>query len=521
MNPLSRTPILALLIPLIAGILLQYFLDIQPWAIAFFGIGAVLALLSYFIPSAKRFQYRWLFGIGINLLVIGIGILATAIRQQETSFIFSAEQNTYKAVVTDIPEDKPKTIAYKAYLPDYDRSIVCYFYRDSIQQQLVPGDEFLFKGKIQPFHNMSNDFDYASYMGNHGFAGSVFVGSKAWQATDRIYHTPKIYAQRCRASILEFYQSLDLSSDQYAILSALSVGYQAAMSDDLLQAFRTTGTVHVLSVSGLHVMLIYAMINLLLKFIPRRSRFYVLKPIIVILLLWIYAFITGLSPAVNRASIMLTMICVAEIFGRRNYALNGMFIAAFLLLLYNPLSFFDVGFQLSFLSVFALIYLYPKVQKLITVQNKAANLIWQSFTISVVAQLATFPLCLYYFGTFPTYFFATNLVIVPLVTILMYSFGGILFAKLLSMLTPLGDSIVAVIVKLVQILLDVLSWSVRFFESIPFALIENVKINLFQLLALYLIIGCLSAFIFSKKAFYMKSALGCILIFIISKIIYL
>lgn len=521
MNPLSRTPILALLIPLIAGILLQYFFDIQSWAIAFFGIGAVLALLSYFIPSTKRFQYRWLFGIGINFLVIGIGILVTDIRQQETSFIFPAEQNTYKAVVTDIPEDKPKTIAYKAYLPDYDRSIVCYFYRDSLQQQLVPGDEFLFWGKIQPFRNMSNDFDYASYMANHGFAGSVFVGSKAWQATGKIYNTPKIYAQRCRARILEFYQSLNLSSDQYAILSALSVGYQAAMSDGLLQAFRTTGTVHVLSVSGLHVMLIYAMINLLLRFIPRRSRFYILKPIIVILLLWTYAFITGLSPAVNRASIMLTMICVAEIFGRRNYALNGMFIAAFFLLLYNPLSFFDVGFQLSFLSVFALIYLYPKVQSLVTVQNIAADLIWQSFTISVVAQLATFPLCLYYFGTFPTYFFATNLVIVPLVTILMYSFGGILIAKLLSILTPLGDSIIAVVIKIVQILLDVLSWSVRFFESIPFALIHDVKINLFQLFALYLIIGLLCAFTLSKKALYLKSALGCILIFIISKIIYL
>lgn len=521
MNPLSRTPILALLIPLIAGILLQYFLDIQPWAVAFFGIGTILALLSYFIPSPKRFQYRWLFGVGINSLLIGIGVLVTDIRQQETSFIFPPEQNTYKAVVTDIPEDKPKTIAYKAYLVDYDRNIVCYFYRDSLQQQLVPGDKFLFKGKIQPFLNMNDDFDYASYMANHGFTGSVFLGSKAWQATDEIYNTPKIYAQRWRARILEFYQSLNLSSDQYAILSALSVGYQAAMSDDLLQAFRTTGTVHVLSVSGLHVMLIYAMINFLLGFIPRRSRFYVLKPIIVIILLWIYAFITGLSPAVHRASIMLTMICVAEIFGRRNYTLNGMFIAAFFLLLYNPLSFFDVGFQLSFFSVFALIYLYPKVQKLVTVQNKVANLAWKSFAISIVAQLATFPLCLYYFGTFPTYFFVTNLVIIPLVTVLMYSFGGIVIAKLLSMLTPFGDSIIAVVLKIIQILLDLLSWSVRFFESIPFALIQGIQINLFQLFTLYSIIGFFCAFIFNKKVFYLKLTLGLIIIFIISKTIYL
>lgn len=507
MNPLSRTPVLTLLIPLIAGLLLQYFIGIDKYFVVFLISGAILMALSYFITPAQQFKYKWLFGAGCGLFMIGVGVVITLIRQQESSFILPSKQTVYKGIVIDIPEEKPKTIAYKTYLPDYKRNIVCYFYRDSLKQKLKPGDEFLFKTIIQHFRNFTEDFNYKQYMNNQGYAGIAFVSNGNWQATGHIDNSPKVYAQRWRSRILDFYKSLGLNGDQFSILAALTVGYQAAMSEDLLQAFRTSGTVHILSVSGWHVALIYAMISFFLGFIHRQSKYYKLKPIITIALLWIYAFVCGLPPSVCRAGIMLTMICLAEIFGRRNYALNGMYVAAFLLLLYNPLSFFDVGFQLSFVSVFALIILYPKISSTITIKNTYIRKIWQLFLISVVAQLATFPLCLYYFGTFPTYFFICNLIIVPIASFIMYAFAGIVVTKSLMYLIPQAQDLLDLAVSITKILLDVLILFIRIFEKLPFALIEGVKIDLISLFTIYAIIISASLLFINKKRVYLYSVL--------------
>lgn len=479
-------------------------------------------LLSYLVPKDRRFSLRWLFGLGVILATVGIGAFSTAYRQHLSEYAFSETKTLYRGIVTDSPQEKAKTVAYRVFLPDEDKQVVCYFQRDSlISDRLNLGDEFLFYGEIQPFRNMGNpdDFDYVRYMYNQNFVGSVYVSSDAYKSTGEVSSNLKYQALRCRQAILNFYKALDLKETEYAVLSALTLGYQNELSDDLKRGFRTTGTVHVLSVSGLHVGIIYVMITFLLGFVHRKSKYYWIKPVLIILLLWGYAFITGLPPSVVRASAMLSVFCVSEIVRRKSFSIHALFIAAFFMFLVNPFSLFDIGLQLSFMSVLSILYLHPKMSGLMKIENKYIRYTWQMFALSVVAQLATFPICLYYFGTFPTYFFIANLIIVPVVSLIMYAAGGIVFAKVLSFVfSDFSYYLYYLPVKLLQVLISFMTYTIHLFEQLPFALLQNVKVSFVDLLFIFTIIIGILVFLIYKKSKALIIGLIAIFVFLTSHI---
>lgn len=479
-------------------------------------MGGVIILCSFIIPRFLQYKWQWLFGLGVILVMMAIGSVSTAYRQSQSQFMFSDAAEIYRGVVMDIPQKKPQTVAYKVKLPDIDKQIICYFQPDSLNKMPVPGDEFFFKASIQPFRNAGNpdDFDYKTYMYNQGFAGSAYIVNGYWDFSGDTSTSFKLTALRWRMHILDFYRSLGFNETEYSILSALTLGYQDELSDDLKQSFRTTGTVHVLSVSGLHVGIIYAMISFLLGFLNRYPRYYWLKPSIIIVLLWMYSFITGLPPSVIRASAMLTVFCASEIFKCKSFSIHGLYIAAFFILLINPFSIFDIGFQLSFLSVLSILYLHPRLMSIVKIGNRYGRYLWQMITLSIVAQLATFPLCLYYFGTFPTYFFIANLFIVPLVSLITYAFGGIILSKLLSMLLPSFDYFLYYLpVKILQVLVEAMVESIHFFEHLPYALIENVKISFIDLVFVMSFILCILISIIYKRAKMLMLSFSIVLIF--------
>ncbi len=504
-NPLAKIPFLFLLIPLLIGILLQYYFSTEYLSMAFALTGTMAMLFSYLIAEKYQFSFRWLFGFGAFLFIVAIGIFSTELRQQKSEFIFPDMQEAYYGIVTDTPpQEKPNTTAYRVYLPDLDKQIVCYFQRDTLDNnRLLPGEQFLFFGAIQPFRNMGNpdDFDYVKYMYDQGFAGSVYLNKQSWKSSGDVSYSLKYLALRCRQQIMNFYKSLGFTQTEYSILSALTLGYQNDLTDDIKQGFRTTGTVHVLSVSGLHVGIIYLIISFLLGFICRSSKYYWIKPCLIILLLWCYAFITGLPVSVVRASLMLSVFCVSEIFEKKSFSIHALFIAAFFILLINPFSLFDVGFQLSFISVLSILYLLPKVSGIIKTENKYLRNVWQLFALSLVAQLATFPLCLYYFGTFPTYFFIGNLLIVPLVSFITYAVAGIAVAKLFSLILPdLSYYFYYLPVKILQLLVWLMTAIIRLIEDLPYALIDNVEFSFTDLVLMFtMIISGIFFFVYKRS----------------------
>lgn len=494
MNALiGKTPFFRLLLPLIfgiiAGAIFPGILSVSlPTALA----GLSLMLLSFFIRPDDQFRFRWLFGAGVCLFLFSLSLYQ--FRQHiESAELSPPGYGQYDlGVVLDIPEVKPRSIAVnvKTASPG-KKKVILYLEQTDEARGLNPGDEIVFLSKVEPFRNFGNpdDFDYAGYMKNKGFAGSGYIPAVDWQKTGRETKSIPIMAQRFRAKALDFYRSFELDSDAYGFICALTLGYKVHLSNDLQEAFRASGTAHVLALSGLHVGIIYAVINLLFSFFGKSGYGFIIRQWLVILTLWAFVFIVGMSASIVRAAIMLTLFSLGSLYHRSGFTYNSLAAAAFLILIFQPSYLFDVGFQMSFAAVFAILFFNPKLSRLYRPPNKVVKYIWNLFCITTAAQLGVFPLVLYHFGTFPTWFFITNMLVVPLVGIIIYAaFPLIIFGLLRSLqwdiITVLYTFFQWVEKNLIELLLRIVYIS----ESIPFAQISDKKISFPQLILLLLFI---------------------------------
>jgi competence protein ComEC len=220
--------------------------------------------------------------------------------------------------------------------------------------------------------------------------------------------------------LLDIFRRFGIAGDEFAVLAALTVGYTDALQPDLRASYSATGAMHILSVSGLHVGIVYVVIAFLLGFLDKSVRKKILKAVLIVSFLWIYAFITGLSPSVVRSTLMFTFVAVGAALERKTHIYNTVFMSAFFMLLVNPDFLFDVGFQLSYAAVLSIVFFQRPFSNLLPVNNKLLRWLRDLLTVSVAAQLGTMPFTLYYFHQFPNYFLLTNLVAIPLSTIVIY-----------------------------------------------------------------------------------------------------
>ncbi|MCP2043807.1 ComEC/Rec2 family competence protein [Pontibacter sp. HSC-36F09] len=286
------------------------------------------------------------------------------------------------------------------------------------------GDRLLIKGApllVAPPAN-PNQFDYRQYLANKQVYHRHFLQPQQYQFIGSDPPNPVLhYSIQLRRKLDVLLKESIEERREYGISSALLLGVKDELDNEILQVYNNTGTTHVLAVSGLHVGLIYSVLMLFLVYVNRTRRQKIVVAAFLIAFLWMYAFITGLSPSVLRAVVMFSLVTVARTISRRPNIYNTLGIAAFFLLLYEPYYLLDVGFQLSFLAVLGIVYLQPLLYKIVTFDNWLLDKVWALSTISVAAQLITFPLGLLYFHQFPVYFWLANLVVVPLSTLALYT----------------------------------------------------------------------------------------------------
>jgi competence protein ComEC len=230
----------------------------------------------------------------------------------------------------------------------------------------------------------------------------------------------------------------------------------------------------------MHVGIIFLVLTVLLKPMDSTNSLKIVRILIILNTIWFYSMISGFSSPVCRAAIMISFVVIGQAFNRNQNSYNLIAISAFLLLLYNPYYLFDVGFQLSYLAVCGLIYFQPKIYQSLFLENKLADFIWSYSALSIAAQLATFPLSLYYFHQFPLYFLLSNLLIVLPVTIIMYSGILLLILPFDLLLIPIGKFLSGLINFTNEILFRI--------ERLPFASLSGLWINGFQFFILCLMI---------------------------------
>lgn len=286
-----------------------------------------------------------------------------------------------------------------------------------------------------------------------------------------------------------------------AVASTLILGYKADLSSDILQWYSKTGTIHVLSVSGAHVAIVFIFISFAFNFLNGSRRGQWLKAILIIVLIWAYAMLTGYSPAVCRAALMLTFAILGTTGYRYNNAVNLLAVSAFLLLLYDPLLITDVGFQLSYLAVLGLIVLQPVIYKWLKPSNNWINKLWYLLSASLAAQLITFPLSIYYFHQFPVYFLISNLFIILPSEL-------ILGAGLLAILLPQIPYLTKALFWVVEHTIKIMNYGLKLIEQQPYSSISKIWFTTAECLLIFIVIIAILYFSYSRRKHYLWAAIG-------------
>lgn len=288
-------------------------------------------------------------------------------------------------------------------------------------------------------------------------------------------------------------------NQEQATASALVLGVTDGLDNDLIGAYAATGSLHVLSVSGLHVGIIYWLILLLFRPLNNTTKGKWILAIFSVIVLWGYAFITGVSPSVLRAVTMFSFVALARPWGQKTNIYNTLAASAFCLLLYEPYLIMSVGFQLSYLAVVGIVYLQPKLSRLWEPKTWLWDQIWQITCVSIAAQAATVALGLLYFHQFPVYFLFSNLFVIPISFVVLVVGIVVVFV---SALTPIA----VVLGFLLQWTIWFLNYGVFKMEALPWSLIDNVYITTFQCWLLMGAILCVVFLFELRKTSYLTAA---------------
>jgi len=313
--------------------------------------------------------------------------------------------------------------------------------KDSLFEDLKIDQVLVVSAKPIPINKPQNpgQFDYSKYMKTLGVYDQIRIANDEIILNTNGSSTLRGKAEQTRNFLLNKLEKTKLSLDERAIIQALVLGQRRDISKELYQSYAAAGAIHILAVSGLHVGILYIILLFLLKPLHYIRYGKTVQIILVLLFLWCFAFVTGLSPSVTRAVTMFSLFAFAGLLKRRTSSINTLFLSFFILLLVNPLWLFHVGFQLSYLAVFFILWVQPKLYRYYVPKNKVTKLLWSIFTVTIAAQLGIIPLSLFYFHQFPGLFFITNLVVLPVLSILL---GGGLLVILLAVLNILPDFIV-------------------------------------------------------------------------------
>ena len=445
MPNLKSIPFLRILIPYVIGIISFFYYGLfQNLHLVFLSVlfvWIVTFLLQKFYRANLYFK-KGIYIISTNVLLFLLAF--------ESCYLYNAKNNinhyshhvsyqdqSFMATVTDIPVVTERFIKVPIEINFIEENnqwhyaegnTIVYFKHDS-NTKIELGNNLLLHTKFSHVNEPKNpyEFDYKTFLEHKNIFHVVYA---SFNNTQILYSNPGYLnitrlGTQMKAHLVSVLRHSNLSQNAFAICSALLVGYDDEIDSEVMQSFSHSGTLHILSVSGMHTGVLCAILIYVFSLFDKYDRYKKTKLIIVVISLFFFIIITGLSPSVLRASLMLSLILIGKTFYKHGNAYNTLFFSAFLLLLINPYLIKDVGFLLSYCAVGGIMYLYPILSKLYVFENKIAQWLWTSVLISIAATIFTLPISLYYFHQFPVWFVFSNLLIIPISMFLML--GAALF----------------------------------------------------------------------------------------------
>ena len=370
-----------------------------------------------------------------------------------------------------------------------------YFYVvGNTHPSLQEGDWILSSSPMKSIQKNNNPgaYDFASQSAMKGIY--INVTSKNPGEFIVLYHEKNVFIQSIAATRKWIIKTLENNLPDRRIVGlaeAMIIGYRDDLDKDLLTSYVNTGVVHIIAISGLHLSLIFMIIDFFVRLFLGKKRTDIVGLFITIPILWSFALLTGSSASVIRSALMLTVVLIAKALNKKTNGLNALLASALILLIYNPQTLYDIGFQLSYTAVASILIFDPIIKKSVYIQNPILIKCWEMISITLSAQMLTTPITIFYFHQFPTLFLFTNLIAVPLSSV-------ILISELLLCLTAVAHLPTFIPGAITMQLIVWLNQYIQKMEHIPFGMIKHIYIGIITLIFIYLFL--IAVFYTMKKA---------------------
>lgn len=504
----KEAPFLRLIFPFIAGIIVQWNIGLPLsiynttlWA------GATLMLLFSCFPSFFRFRHYWVTGVAIHMMLAGTGGLLAwykDIRHQENWFNHFADRNAVFIATVQEPLIK-KNKSFKATASvDFistghswkkvQGTIILYFTNAQTPEGVSYYSRIAFRKPVQPIMNSGNPgtFDYRRYCAFSGLYHQVFLKPGEYVLLPPAKKNPLThFFVSAREKVLQILRKNLPGQKEAGLAEALLIGYKEDLDKTLVQSYANTGTVHIIAISGLHVGLIYWLLTQVLKNFKKRKDLRWVKTLLIISTLFVFSIVAGGTPSVLRSTVMFSVIAVGESSGRTASIYNSLAASAFLLLCFNPYWLWDAGFQLSYIAVLSIVIFMHPLYHAVYCRNKLLDLLWKSCAVCLAAQILTTPVSIYLFHQFPNYFLITNIVAVPLSSLVLVGEIMLLAVSFIPVLARvLGNGLSHCI--------RAMNAFIEYMEKMPYSVTAGLHLTGWELFLIYILIVLTAVWLLQK-----------------------
>lgn len=472
----------------------------------------MVIVCAIIIQRQFKYKKRWLYGLAVYLTFIAFGMLHQLSWQKSTvielptdkalEWIGRVEEVSYRGDTASLLKIQVNAVKLEHTFKQKQFGLTAYL---SSPQKLKVGDWISASSFLKLIEKPLNpyQFDYASFMQKRGYLRSTYL-----EKVERFGRQLNLqaYTASLRKNLIDGFEAAGIEGKELAVLNAISLGDKSLLNQETRNAYAGAGAMHILAVSGLHVGIVYLIFSQLLFFLNKNSWQRWFKAVLLLLVIWGFAALTGLSPSVQRAGCMFSFIIVANALNRYTSTLNSIAAAAFILMLINPMILFELGFQLSFAAVIGIVSMHSSLYSIWQPRFLLLDKAWSLIVVSITAQLATLPFVLYYFHQFPNWFLLTNLFVIPLAFLIVS--GAILVGCCILFLQ--SDFFLA---EVLNVFLKLLNYGIQTMESLPYFTSSAIWISPTQAFLMGLMVVTIMLFINHRKFFQLFIALACIALF--------
>ncbi len=508
----KKAPFIRILLPFLTGILVQYYFEIPYFIIlSLVGIATSLYFIFSAIPLAYRYSFRWIQGVLISFIIFFAGMMTLwqkdvrndsnwfgHLYNDSSSLIIKVNEPLIEKEKSYKAEGRVEKIIKNGTGKNVTGKILLYFSKEDLMQLPKYGDKILISGGLQLIKNAGNPggFNYSRYMAFQQTFYQVFLKQNKYVLLN-VHNENALYSfiYNARKKVINILQEFVKGNKKVTgIAEALLIGYKEDLDKDVVQAYSNTGVVHIIAISGMHLGLIYAVLVWIFLRLPVIKKSAAVRVVTILVCLWLFSLITGGSASVLRSAVMFTCILIGKEFFKQTSIYNSLAASAFLLLCYDPFLLWDVGFQLSYCAVVGIVWLQKPIQNLFYSKHKPLQYLWQMCSVTIAAQILTLPICIYYFHQIPTLFLITNLICVPLSTVILFAEILLIFLSSISVVGALLGKFIYVLTWFMNIIIDKCN-------NLPLSLIDKIYATPTTTAVLYLFVfaaaaGCLQ---FNKK----------------------